>query len=307
MKKILLIVPVAFLFACGGGEETVNEEPLNLEKYEDRLGYVMGSLNASSILQSTPQAAELDKEMLIEGFLMNLNSDDCSECDDVLLKFVGPYFQDFDTTYLKEGSKCVGRQNAFSFYSDMTRLGGVDYLNIDMVKEGFKHGVHGTDTLIDEMEKRDMITNFIKDLNSSAGERMMEDAKKIEGAEVFENGIVMQTLEKGNGGMPGATDDVQVEYILTNAFGDTVQSSYQMKAMTGNTEPVSLNLDGGVIQGWSYVLPKMNKGGKYRVYIPWNLAYGEQAKESLCFVIELLDYAPKGTWVKPQMPMGSPQ
>ena len=305
MKKLLIIFSAALLVSCGG-EETVNEEPLNLDDYKDRLGYVMGSLNASSILQSSPQAAELDKEMLIEGFLMNLNTDDCSDCDDVLLKFVGPYYQDFDTTYLKEGSKCIGRQNAFSFYSDMKRLGGIDYLSMDLVKEGFKHGVHGTDTLIDETEKRQMITNFIKDLNASSGEKMIEDAKKIEGAEVFENGIVMQTIEEGTGGSPDPTDDVQVEYILTNAFGDTVQSSYQMKQMTGNTEPVTLNLDGGVIQGWSYVLPKMKKGGTYRVYVPWELAYGEQAKESLCFVIELIDYAPKGTWVKPQMP-GGPQ
>jgi hypothetical protein len=51
---------------------------------------------------------------------------------------------------------------------------------------------------------------------------------------------------------------------------------------------------------------KMKKGGKYRVYIPWNLAYGEQmGKESLCFLIELIDYAPEGTFVKPQ-PAQSP-
>lgn len=306
MKKLFFILPLGLLFACGG-EDTVQDEPLNLDDYKDRLGYVMGSLNANSILQSGARTNELDKEMLIEGFLTNLNEESCADCDDVLMKFLGPYFQDFDTTYLKEGSKCIGRQNAFSFYTDMKRLGGLDYLNIDMVKEGFKHGVHETDTLIDEAEQREMITNFIKDLNSTAGERMMEDAKKISGAEVFENGIVLQTIKEGNGGSPSATDDVEVEYILTNAFGDTVQSSYQMKMMSGKTEPVALSLDGGVIPGWTFVVPKMKVGGQYRVYIPWELAYGEQAKESLCFFIELVNYGPKGTLVKPQTPMGSPQ
>jgi hypothetical protein len=53
----------------------------------------------------------------------------------------------------------------------------------------------------------------------------------------------------------------------------------------------------------------MKKGGKYRVYIPWDLAYGDQmGRESLCFLIELVDYAKEGSFVKPQPPqMGVPQ
>jgi FKBP-type peptidyl-prolyl cis-trans isomerase len=75
-----------------------------------------------------------------------------------------------------------------------------------------------------------------------------------------------------------------------------------MKNQEGKIEPVPLQLDGGVIPGWSYVLPKMKKGGKYKIYIPWELAYGiEGGKESLCFDIELIDSAPAGTFVKPQM------
>jgi FKBP-type peptidyl-prolyl cis-trans isomerase len=61
--------------------------------------------------------------------------------------------------------------------------------------------------------------------------------------------------------------------------------------------------------GWTYIVPKMKKGGKYRVYIPWDLAYGDQmGRESLCFLIELVDYAKEGSFVKPQPPqMGVPQ
>lgn len=309
MKKWLFILPVGLLlFACGGSEEEVKDEPLVLESFEDRLGYVLGALNAQSILKSGPRTAELNKEMMIKGFNMNLNENDCSDCEDVLLKFLGPYYQDFDTNYIDEGSKCVGRQNGFAFFKDMIRMGGVEKINMDMVKAGFKLGIHENDTLIEEAERREMIGNFIMDLNVMAGEKMMEDAKKLEGVQVFENGVVLKVLEEGNGGMPGATDDVEVEYILTNAFGDTVQSSYQMKVATGVTDPVALSLNGGVIPGWSFALPKMKKGGKYRVYIPWQLAYGEQqGKESLCFFIELVNYGPQGTLYTPQMPMGAPQ
>ncbi len=310
MKKWLLFAPVALvLFSCGGGEEeVVADEPLNLESFEDRLGYVLGSLNAQSILRSGPRMSELDKDLVAEGFSMNLNEKDCSECEDVMLDFMGPYYQDFDTTHLEAGSKCVGRQSAFAFYKDMVRMGGVDKMNMEMVKAGFKLGMNQNDTLIDEAERREMVGNFIMDLNVIAGQNMLDQAKTISGAQVFDNGVVMEVLEEGNGGMPGPTDDVEVEYILTNAFGDTVQSSYDMKKATGNMDPVALSLNGGVIPGWSFIVPKMKKGGKYRVYIPWDLAYGEQqGKESLCFFIELVNYGPQGSLFTPQMPMGQPQ
>ena len=112
----------------------------------------------------------------------------------------------------------------------------------------------------------------------------------------------METLRPGKGTQPSATDDVKVHYILTSALGDTVQNSYTMKNEAGIIEAVPLQLSGGVIPGWTYVLPKMKKGGLYRVYIPWDLAYGEQqGRESLCFVIELIDHAKTGSFVKPEI------
>jgi FKBP-type peptidyl-prolyl cis-trans isomerase FklB len=91
---------------------------------------------------------------------------------------------------------------------------------------------------------------------------------------------------------------VKVHYILTSSLGDTIQSSYQGDGK-GNVEPVPLALNGGVIPGWSFAIPKMKVGGKYRIYIPWNLAYGEQqGKESLCFMVELLERGAEGSFTK---------
>ena len=68
----------------------------------------------------------------------------------------------------------------------------------------------------------------------------------------------------------------------------------------GTKDAVALKLDGGVVPGWPYVVPKMKKGGKYRVYIPWHIAYGEQmGRESLYFEIDLVDYAKSSDFVKP--------
>lgn len=299
MKKIIAIASLVLLTACGG-KETKSEEPIVLDDFKDRIGYILGALNAESILKSGEKMKDMNLDKMVLGFNENLNDKDCSECDDVLMDLFGPYFQDFDTTHVEAGSKCLGQKTAFAFYADMLRMGGDSKINLEMVKVGFEHGLFGKDTLIDETEKRTMVQNFILDLNVINGEKMMTEAKAMEGVEVFDNGIVLQTIEDGRGAYPGETDDVEVEYILTSSLGDTVQSSYQMKKMKGSNEPVYLSLNGGVIPGWSFVLPKMKVGGKYRTYIPWELAYGEQGgKESLCFLIELVSNGPQGSLVKP--------
>ena len=298
MKKVVAVLSLAVLSACGGDKKA--EKEIVLDDFNDRIGYVLGALNAESILKSGEKMKDMNLEKMVLGFNENLNDKDCSDCDDVLMDLFGPYFQDFDTTHVEAGSKCLGQKTAFAFYADMMRMGGDEKINFDMVKVGFEHGLYERDTLIDESEKRTMVQNFILDLNVLNGDKMMATAKAMEGVQVFDNGIVLQTIEEGKGSYPNATDDVEVEYILTSSLGDTVQSSYQMKQMKGSDEPIYLSLNGGVIPGWSFVLPKMKVGGKYRTYIPWELAYGEQGgKESLCFFIELVKSAPQGTFIKP--------
>ena len=59
-------------------------------------------------------------------------------------------------------------------------------------------------------------------------------------------------------------------------------------------EPATFPVN-GVIQGWQEVLQMMKEGGKWRVVIPGNLAYGPQGagemigpNETLIFDIELI-------------------
>ena len=306
-RMVLFILP--FLFIGCGEKTTAVEEVVELKTEKDRLSYVLGAMNAKTIVGTQdPNIARLDMEEVAKGFAENLNNNKPADCEATLTKLFGPNFQDFDSTYAKEGALCLGRLTGYAFFQDITKMGGLSQVDFKMAKIGFRHGLLKKDTLIAETEKQAMIQNFIKDLNVKNGSKMMEKAKKIPGAQVFDNGIVMQVISDGKGGSPSATDDVKVEYILTSAMGDTVQSSYAMKLQSGSKDPVALKLNGGVIPGWTFIVPKMKKGGKYRVYVPWDLAYGEQmGRESLCFVIELIDYAKEGSFVKPQPQTGIPQ
>lgn len=299
IKSFLFISFFALLLvSCG---EKPAEKPVTFKNEKDKLSYVLGAMNAKTIVASNESSfLQLDKNLLIKGFNDNLSSVSADDCMETIKLLFGPDYRDFNKKYVKEGSLCMGRMTGHAFYSDMKKLGGLNDVNLEMVKKGYADGLYRKDSIIPENNMRQIMQIFLVGLNVKNGDKMLSMAKKLPGAQVFPNGIVMLTIKEGTGGFPGTTDDVKVHYILKSAMGDTIQDSHKMKNALGKAEPVPLQLNGGVIQGWSFALPKMRKGGTYRLYVPWDLAYGaEGGKESLCFDIDLVDYAPSGSFVKP--------
>lgn len=89
-------------------------------------------------------------------------------------------------------------------------------------------------------------------------------------------------------GMPAPTVKVNYRGTLKEG-GKEFDSSYK------RNEPISFGLD-GVIKGWTWGIPGMKVGGKRKLIIPWQMAYGEQGsppdigpKADLVFEVELLD------------------
>jgi FKBP-type peptidyl-prolyl cis-trans isomerase FkpA/FKBP-type peptidyl-prolyl cis-trans isomerase FklB len=112
-------------------------------------------------------------------------------------------------------------------------------------------------------------------------------------------GVYLETIKRGSGGKPDVTSDFEANYILTNALGDTLESSYER----GQT--LKMNL-GQVIKGWQIGFPAMKKGGKYRLFVPFEHAYKGMSPQSpqgaLCFFIEFMDYGPAGSIAPTQRP-----
>lgn len=126
--------------------------------------------------------------------------------------------------------------------------------------------------------------------NKEKGDKFLADNKAKPGIKTTASGIQYEILTEGKGKSPKATDVVKVHYKGTLIDGTPFDSSYD------RGQPAEFPLN-GVIPGWTEGLQLMKTGGKNRLFIPANLAYGEQGRpgippnSTLIFEVELLEIA----------------
>ena len=113
-------------------------------------------------------------------------------------------------------------------------------------------------------------------------------AKAPDDAEKTESGLASRVIAKGTGTThPEASDQVRVHYSGWTTDGKMFDSS------VARGEPVDLPLN-RVIPGWTQGVQLMVEGEKRRLWIPANLAYGDNPPPgapagTLVFDIELLE------------------
>jgi FKBP-type peptidyl-prolyl cis-trans isomerase FklB len=123
---------------------------------------------------------------------------------------------------------------------------------------------------------------------AKAGQKFLEENGKREGVVTTESGLQYEVLKKADGAQPKPTDVVTVHYEGKLTDGSVFDSSVERGS------PIDLPVS-GVIPGWVEGLQLMHVGEKYKLYIPSELAYGEQspspaipANSVLMFELELL-------------------
>jgi FKBP-type peptidyl-prolyl cis-trans isomerases 1 len=126
-------------------------------------------------------------------------------------------------------------------------------------------------------------------LNQEAGEEFLRINKEKTGVITLPSGLQYEILEKGSGEKPKATDKVKCHYHGTLINGTVFDSSVE------RGQPATFGVS-QVIQGWVEALQLMEKGSKWRLFIPSELAYGERGagekigpNSALIFEVELLD------------------
>lgn len=132
-------------------------------------------------------------------------------------------------------------------------------------------------TLFDKQHEKEKADNL----------NYLEENKSKEGVVALPSGLQYKVVTEGKGPKPAETDQVKVDYVGTTIDGAEFDSSVK------RGEPATFALN-AVIKGWTEGIQLMPVGSKYILYIPYDLAYGEQGRPgsippfaTLIFEVEL--------------------
>ena len=172
---------------------------------------------------------------------------------------------------------------------------GVTSLEYADLAAGIKDVLEKNQPQITYQEAQQVLGKFFRELEAkiageakAAGEAFLAENAKREGVKVTESGLQYEVLEATIAQKPKATDKVRVHYEGTLIDGTVFDSSYKR----GESITFGLNQ---VIKGWTEGLQLMSIGSKYKLYLPYHLAYGERGAganippyAALIFTVELL-------------------
>lgn len=173
--------------------------------------------------------------------------------------------------------------------------GGYEDINIDLFLHALQATLNNQPTILTVSACEQYIqegANKMKmkqyEANRQAGEQFLEKNKARKEVVTLDNGLQYEILRAGDGPKPDLSDEVIVHYHGTLVDGTVFDSSVD------RGESISFPLK-GVIKGWTEILQLMPVGSKWRVYIPYQLAYGDrpagpkiQPYSALIFEIDLL-------------------
>jgi FKBP-type peptidyl-prolyl cis-trans isomerase FklB len=213
--------------------------------------------------------------------------------------FVAPLFADGTNALSDDRSKAsyaVGMMLGHNWQQQ-----GVD-VDLDLVLRGLKDAQSGGATLLTQQEMQDTLKAFQQAMvakqrkmraeqtvkNKADGEAFLATNKNNPGVITLPDGLQYKVITEGDGETPTPDSTVTVNYRGTFLDGTEFDSS----AKAGH--PLQLQAN-HVIHGWREALTHMKVGSKWQLFIPSELAYGEQGNRgippnsTLIFEVELLN------------------
>ena len=168
-------------------------------------------------------------------------------------------------------------------------------IKIDNFLTGLKEVIDGTEPKINNDQALMVIQNYFTKKQSAMseekideGRKFLEENSKKEGVITLASGLQYEVITNGSGDKPKLEDNVTTHYHGTLIDGTVFDSSVD------RGEPASFSV-GGVIKGWTEALQLMSVGSKWKLYVPYDLAYGERGAgpqigpySTLIFEVELL-------------------
>lgn len=190
------------------------------------------------------------------------------------------------------------------------QMGKIDsILNMDAVVSGFSEALKKQNETMTAADAGKIVSAYFRkkqetarkealkkyETNKIEGKNFLEENKSKDGVVTLESGLQYKVINDGSGKKPTATDKVKVHYHGTLIDGTVFDSSVER----GTPAEFAVN---GVIKGWTEALQLMSEGSKWQLFIPYDLAYGENAAgekikpySTLIFEVELLEVLPAET------------
>lgn len=187
------------------------------------------------------------------------------------------------------------------------KIHGID-LNATAFSQGLQDALSGNQTLMTNDEISQTLKTFQRNTSSKIQAQLKQNGQKNQqfgssfldankerpGVITTRSGLQYKIITPGTGPKPSLDDTVTVDYEGRLLDGKVFDSSYERG--TPATFPVK-----GVIQGWQEALQLMPVGSTWELYIPAQLAYGDQGaqgvigpNETLIFKVHLLKIDKQG-------------
>jgi FKBP-type peptidyl-prolyl cis-trans isomerase len=183
------------------------------------------------------------------------------------------------------------------------RQQGVE-IDLDLVQQGMKDAYAGGALLLNDAELSRSIREYqtavrqkqgstaklnVALANKKVGEAFLADNRKKEWVVSLPSGLQYKILKAGDGRKPTAADTLEYHYRGTLLNGKEVISSYKAG------KPAVFKVKEDAIPGVAEALRLMRPGAKWQLFIPPQLAFGEQGQggdigpnTTLIYEVELL-------------------
>ncbi len=198
-------------------------------------------------------------------------------------------------------NKLTGELEKFSYALGMSIAGnliqsGVKAINPELFLEGIKDTFGGVSPKLQPEEANRILESYIQKAkngegseNLEAGLNFLAENRKKEGVIELPSGLQYKVLKEGEGELPTLNDQVKCHYHGTLIDGTVFDSS------VSRGQPAVFPVN-GVIKGWVEALQLMPEGSKWKLFVPSDLAYGNQGaggaigpNSTLIFDVELLE------------------
>lgn len=175
---------------------------------------------------------------------------------------------------------------------------GFDKLDANSLSSGLQDAINGKPLAITEEAAGKLVNDYLEKAKKAQSGTIIEEGKKFlaengkkPGVVTLPSGLQYMVIKEGTGPMPKSTDKVTTHYTGTLLNGEVFDSSVE------RGQPATFPVN-GVIKGWTEALQLMKVGSKWKLFIPYDLAYGERGAggqikpyATLIFEVELLEIA----------------